>query len=266
MKKRILIFIDWFFPGYKAGGPIQSCVGLIDRLKTYFDFSVVTRNTDLWEKTPYPNVPSNQWTYLPNGVRIYYFSKSNLKIKNIKQLLIDEDFDVLYLNSVFSFYFTIIPLMICYRLEKHFSIVLAPRGMLFPESLSKKWLKKKLFIFAAKSFGLFKNVIWHAANDNEQDVILNFFGPSTEVIIASPMPSIRQRVYVLKEKKPGELKMVYLSRIHRQKNLLGGLQYLKNISDDQSVQFDIYGPVDDHTFWEDCQRLIKTLPKHVRVT
>ena len=31
----VLVFIDWFYPAYKAGGPITSCLNLIDNLKAY---------------------------------------------------------------------------------------------------------------------------------------------------------------------------------------------------------------------------------------
>ena len=48
-KKKILIFIDWFLPGYKAGGPIQSVVNLINHLGHEYDFDVVTSNKDLGE-------------------------------------------------------------------------------------------------------------------------------------------------------------------------------------------------------------------------
>ena len=32
MKQKVLIFIDWFAPGYKAGGPITSNVNIVDEM------------------------------------------------------------------------------------------------------------------------------------------------------------------------------------------------------------------------------------------
>jgi glycosyltransferase involved in cell wall biosynthesis len=40
-------------------------------------------------------------------------------------------------------------------------------------------------------------------------------------------------------------------------------EYLKKTTPDQSIQLDIYGPIDGPSFWKDCQRVMRTLPKHV---
>ncbi len=38
MKPKVLIFIDWFTPGYKAGGPTTSNVNIVNHLSDDFDF------------------------------------------------------------------------------------------------------------------------------------------------------------------------------------------------------------------------------------
>ena len=45
-KKKILVFIDWYLPGFRAGGPIRSCANLISHLSDEFDFNIVTTDTD----------------------------------------------------------------------------------------------------------------------------------------------------------------------------------------------------------------------------
>src|SRR5688500_15381491 len=99
-KKKILVFIDWFLPGYRAGGPIRSCANLIDHLKDEYEFSVVTRDTDYCETAPYDSIKSDQWNILPNGVRVYYFSPSQLSSSNINKLLAQEQYDIIYLNGI----------------------------------------------------------------------------------------------------------------------------------------------------------------------
>ena len=37
-KPRVLVFIDWYAPGYKAGGPVRSLVNLVDHLRDRIDF------------------------------------------------------------------------------------------------------------------------------------------------------------------------------------------------------------------------------------
>ena len=51
-RKKVLIAIDWYLPGYKAGGPIRSCASIINCLKNDFDFAVITSDTDFSDDTP----------------------------------------------------------------------------------------------------------------------------------------------------------------------------------------------------------------------
>ena len=43
-KIKILLFIDWFLPGTKSGGPVRSYANLISHFKDDYDFYVITRN------------------------------------------------------------------------------------------------------------------------------------------------------------------------------------------------------------------------------
>jgi len=62
-KKKLLVLVDWFWPGYKAGGPIKSCVNLCAALNKEYDIYVLTTDTDHGETAPYPDIASNQWLY-----------------------------------------------------------------------------------------------------------------------------------------------------------------------------------------------------------
>ena len=75
-KKKILVFIDWFLPGYRAGGPIRSCANMIEHLKDEFDFSVITRNSDYCEMVSYSGIISNAWNILPGGTRVFYYPQN----------------------------------------------------------------------------------------------------------------------------------------------------------------------------------------------
>ena len=74
-KPKILIFIDWYFPGYKAGGPVRSCFNMIAHLKLHYEFFVVTGNTEYTESIPYSDIKFNHWLMGPNGEKIMYLDK-----------------------------------------------------------------------------------------------------------------------------------------------------------------------------------------------
>ena len=56
-----MILVDWYSPGYKAGGPIQSCVNIVNALYKYYDIYVLTSDTDHGETQPYAGIESNKW-------------------------------------------------------------------------------------------------------------------------------------------------------------------------------------------------------------
>lgn len=260
--KKILVFIDWFLPGYKAGGPVRSCANLIDHLSNEYEFSIVTRNTDYCETLPYPNVKSDEWNTLPNGVRVYYFSARQLNMSNIRRLLVQEKYDVVYLNGIYSPYFTLIPLFYLRRMNK--PVVIAARGMLARSALAVKSSKKKLFLFFMKFAGLFRNVLFHATTEEEAKDIREQLGDKVRIKVAANLPR-RQGAGTLHErlKQQGVTRLVNIARIAPEKNLAYALEALTLVKN--NIEFDFYGPVYDKTYWEECQRSIALMPDNVKV-
>jgi len=251
-KKNILIFIDWYKPGYKAGGPIQSCANLVNHLSSFFNFSIVTRNTDFGETKPYTTVISDQWITTEKGIRIYYISKEKLNRTTLKKLL-KEQYDILYLNSLFSTYFTLMPLWYQKASEK---VIVAPRGMLGAGALAIKPFKKKLFLVLAGVLKLYSKVTWHASTLLEVNEIKNVFGKNIKVVNALNLPPLKKLIYVSREKKVNTLKLFFLSRISVKKNLIVIFQYLKNCKPELTIQFDIIGPIEDENYWNECLKEI----------
>lgn len=83
-KLRILIFIDWFAPGFKAGGPTTSNVNIVEHLKDIFDFYVITTDTDYHENQSYQDIISDKWIKM-DGFFAYYFSRKELSFKHLKK-------------------------------------------------------------------------------------------------------------------------------------------------------------------------------------
>jgi glycosyltransferase involved in cell wall biosynthesis len=262
-KPKVLIFIDWYTPGYKAGGPVQSVANLIDNLKNHFSFSVITRNTDYCETQAYTQIESNKWNVLENETRVFYFSQAQLNYQNIKQLIKDETPDVVYLNGIYSFYFTLIPLFLL-RKQNKIKTVIAARGMLSSGSLSVKGKKKKTFLLLCRWLHLFNRVCFHATNINEKQDIEKVFGQSTPIKIAANLPQkFETNTATDKTKKETSLRLVNIARISPEKNLLYALQVLTQVK--QTVTFDFYGPVYNQEYWQACQEQVKKLPKNITV-
>src|SRR5882757_4047832 len=138
-KKRILVLVDWFAPGYKAGGPIQSCVNFAFSLKELYDIYVLTTDTDHGESTPYPGIPTGQWiSNLHPDFKVMYLQRSTLTRGILKKEMVALNAEYVYLNHLFSPLFVLFPLWLKYSGVLKGEIVLSPRGALYDSALSVK--------------------------------------------------------------------------------------------------------------------------------
>jgi glycosyltransferase involved in cell wall biosynthesis len=192
---------------------------------------------------------------------------------------------VLYLNTFFSRRFSMLPVLMRWlKLCRPLSLVLAPRGEFSLGALGLKPMRKRLYIGISGWLGLYWGLIWHASSEFEAADIRRQF-PKTrqvgvaevicgahthagktwpsDVVTASDLAHISPLPKGRRAKTPGALRVVFVARCSRMKNLSGALRMLSGISGD--VSFDIYGPAEDLEYWDECQCLIAALPPNIRV-
>lgn len=263
MKKKLLILADYFFPGYKAGGPIQSLQNFCYLLKEEYSISVITRDTDLGEEQPFQGIESNTWASNAQlGCRVYYCSKEELSAKTITSLIENEDFDFLYLNSLFSQSFTFPALKMIFRGAIKQPIVLAPRGELNTGALAIKRLKKKIFLKLMEACRVPNKIIWQGSNEEEAKRIREVFGSNLDVRVATNVPSQLQNPWESLAKKTKEVRILAISRMAEIKNIDFFLRLLQKTT--AQAVFDIYGPIEDQEYWQKCKQLMEGLPKNVK--
>lgn len=263
----ILAMINRYLPGYKGGGPTRSLVNLAERLGGEFNFRIITLDRDSGDPRQYVGITVNCWQPV-NKALVYYVSPRNLSISNLKHLMLGIEYDVLYLNSFFSYAFTIKPLILRrLGLIKKTPIVLAPRGEFSQGALAIKGFKKQLFLRIAGSTGLYRDVVWQASSEHEANDINRWFSNDNNQILIAPnlfhKPSWPSGFERRQKKTEGRLKVVFLSRISQKKNLEHALEMFKKVKGE--VQFNIYGPLEDVGYWEKCQKTLKLLPENVHV-
>lgn len=258
-KKKILISIDWFLPGTRSGGPVRSYANLIAHLGEYFDFYILTRDTDYCSDEVYPNVVSDAWNRRDAHTQIYYFSRQNLNRKNIKEVVGKANCDFLYVNGIYSWYFSILPVLLFHNKIK---TIVSARGMLNPHAVGVKATKKKLFLRLANAMGLYKNVCFHATNLQEAEHIKSFIGKETEVKVAPNLPRVLMDGFVSK-KRNKVVKFANVARISKEKGTLKMLNAFQSVKNE--VVLDLYGPVYDESYWTECKTSIEQLPQNVSV-
>ncbi|CAN5601466.1 hypothetical protein BH11BAC2_BH11BAC2_22290 [soil metagenome] len=263
-KKKVLILVDWYLPGYKAGGPIQSVANIVGHLKDDFEFKIITSDTDLHATAPYPDIKPDSWNKREDGIAVYYFSAANRSFSKLKEIILNEQSDVIYLNSLFSVFFTIYPLIIRKSFLPNRKLVLSPRGMLGKGALSIKPFKKKIFLSGAKLLGLYKGIRWSVSSELEGNEVRKKFGKNALIQIALNLTAPRELHAAPRRKLSGLLRLVFISRISYKKNLEGTLKLLAQMPVDCKVEFDIYGPIEEPEYWNRCEELIKELPPHIK--
>lgn len=255
-KKTILVFIDWFTPGYRAGGPITSCSNLIEQLKDEYNFKVITRDRDYMSDDAY-DVKRDCWSHIKDGCEIYYVSPKLLSRKNLKVIIRNTEFDLMYINGMFSWYFSILPLF----LDDKESMIVSPRGMLRSSALSVKGFKKKIYLIIARILGFYKGVIFHATTPEEAiDIRSQFNKNNVRVAPNMPRPFDTNGIDE-KHKAKGSLNICFPGRIAREKNLKYALEVVSKING--NVQLNIAGELYDQQYWNECEMVMDELPDNI---
>ncbi|GAK57150.1 glycosyl transferase group 1 [Candidatus Vecturithrix granuli] len=263
---KILILNDYYLPGYKSGGPLRTLVNMVERLGEEFAFFLMARDRDAGDRSPYPEIQVDAWQYL-DRLCVFYASPRGKLFRKLRTGIFQTGPDLLYLNSMFSAHFTITPL--CLRrlfLLPRIPVILAPRGMLSPGAIELKGLKKQVFLHLAQLLRLYHGIVWQASSEYEAEDIRCIFGGGVQIVVAPDIvaPSLLKTPQPASSPKQiGELKLIFLSRIDRKKNLDAALMMLREIQG--NIQFHIYGPVKDQAYWEECQQIIKELPPNIHV-
>ncbi|GMV37984.1 MAG: hypothetical protein AMXMBFR61_24920 [Fimbriimonadales bacterium] len=256
----VLVFADWYLPGFRAGGPIRSISRLVEALGDEHRFSIFTRDRDLGDDQPYSQVSYDQW--LDQGrFRIYYASPRNQGVRSILSRIREVRPDVIYLNSFFSRFTIRVLVLRRFGMLGGIPVVLAPRGEFSVGALGLKARKKLPFLRTAKALRLYDGLLWHMSTDEEAQMVQAKMGPVWHVV-ASDLPEmgcgVPERLPSRGEKRAGHANFVYLSRIHPMKNLLYAVDRLASIGGEYHLA--IYGPVADAEYMTRCMNALAELP------
>ena len=251
--KKILVFIDWYVPAYKAGGPITSVKNIIDHLSPQFDFYIVSSNLDIDNKKVVNDSALNKWNSRKNYQIIYLNSKSQ-NIVSYNKIIDYLQPEIIYLNSFFSYKFSILPILVSRKINK---IILAPRGMLGEGALKIKRFKKVCFLKFMKFIGFYSSIYWHASTHNESTEIQNFFGSRSKISIAQNLSTNNEKLkFKVGKLEEGFLTILYLSRISKKKNLIFLIKSIIHSENKNKIKLKIIGFCEDEFYFKSCIDLI----------
>lgn len=256
---KVLIIAGGFYPAKKYGGPVVSIDNMCSLFKDDMELFVIAKNHDLGEHKILQGI-SDGWN-LRGNCKVYYLDKDEYNTEAFYKIYKYVLPDFIYINSLFSAKLTLPFLKLCKKEKCH--ALLAPRGQLCTGAFKKKY-KKIPYIVYLKLFGLLKEVYFQSTSDEESRAISKYLSVNKgKIFLLSNIPSIPMQGFSMNKKKCSSGNFVFLARIHPKKNLIGAISYLSNIKG--NVNFDIYGPVEDKKYWNECKSRIKELNSNVRV-
>lgn len=258
-QRRILIFVDAYLPGWRAGGPTRSIANLVETLGDTHDLYVFTRDHDHGDSHPYPGVTPDRWLRVGKS-HVFYASKSSITMRAIGSVVEDLSPDLVYLNSVLSR--LTIRYLTARRLHRvEAPVLLAPRGEFSDGALGIKPGRKRTYLSTARATGLFDAVHWQASSPHEAadirrslkpDVILHTVGNPAAKPLPDPLPAPPKSV--------GSVSFVSVARLSRMKNLPFLVDRIQRSDGDVSLR--LIGRRDDG-YWPDVESTLKTLSPNI---
>jgi glycosyltransferase involved in cell wall biosynthesis len=265
-RRRILICVPYYLPGFKSGGPIRAIANAVAHLSPQFDFFVVTRDRDAGDTERYPGIQPDTWHHVGPAQVLYC---SSINSSTLRRAFYDVRPDVISLNS-FQDNFTRI--MVRLRRAGAFGrtpIILAPRGEFSSGAMQIKPIKKWLYRRITRFLGLYEHLHWQVSATREKEQLLQaapakVLQPDVIHVVCELTEAISTSAPHI-TKSPGTLKLAFLSRISQMKNLHFLLAIIAEVRGD--VTLDIYGPVaaKDEAYWQTSRSILSQLPVNISV-
>ncbi len=266
MKKKILLIIQCYLPGYKFGGPVQTVVNMVNALGDRYEFYIVASDRDYGDEQPYPGVHYQEWVKVGKGF-VRYLSPAERTLHSYRELIRETKFDLFYCQSFFDPRFTIIPLVALFLSnKKNTPVLLAPRGEMASGALAHRALKKKLYLAMFRTVLVhFLNYSFHCSSEDEKKDLTNHLGKRVRLFTALDLNTqehVEEDHLVVRENET--LKLVLLARIDIQKNIDYAIRIAGRIK--TPVVFDIFGTYHDEQYVQECLSLAKRMPPGIRVS
>lgn len=248
-RKTVFVVVDYYLPGYRAGGPTRSVANLIAALGDEADFYVVTRDRDFGDTKAYPGIPTGRWV-AADGARVMYLSPSAWRGGAVARVMRDTRHDVLYLNSYFA-RSTVSALARSRFTRSSGALVVAPRGQFSLGALQMKAPRKRIYLEVANVAGFHSRVRWHATTASEAEAIGRLTRPIRPVIVAPNLAFCAVGgVPDRRPKEPGRLRIATVARLSPMKNIPLAISLLQDLRG--AVEYDIYGPHEDARVVAQC--------------
>jgi glycosyltransferase involved in cell wall biosynthesis len=247
----ILVLLGCFRPGLQASGPNITWVRVATSLSDRYHFRFVTQAD--------PGEPTGRWHVLAGCERIA-LRRGKFFVEGVVHLLRETPHDLLVSNGFFDPALTLPALLLKRMGLLQSSLLIAPRGEFAPPALKLKSARKRSYLRMVGMLGLLDRVFLQATDEQEAaNIRAALFG--ARIVIGPNLRPLDLLPPFVAGPAGGPLRIAFLARIDNMKNLDWAVRMLG--AADVPVVLDIYGPVTNQAYWEECQSAIAHLPNNV---
>lgn len=257
--KKILVIAAGFPPAKTYGGPAVSVENFCNLMKEHFELYVITSNHELHSDTVLEGIHEGWNNH--QSCKVLYLKESLFLYKKFKKTVKEIEPDYIYINSFFSAHF-VLPTL-CIAKTCKIPVILAPRGQFANGALKIKNMKKSAYRTVFRFIKGNYPITYQATSKEEYvQIEKKVVKKNDSIIMVANVPTVIDGQSFRQRKNTGMLRAVYIARIHPIKNLKFALNCLKECK--ERIVFNVYGPIEDKDYWEECQTVVKELPDNVQ--
>lgn len=261
-RKRLLIFNGYYTPAKKYGGPLTSCKNVVKTCSDEFDIYIVARNHDVGSAQVFPNLHEG-WKLI-DGAMVKYIADGELNFDKAELRKMFEEIkpDLIWFAGILVPHIKLKTIEL--GKEMRIPVLLSPRGEVSHDRICIKGWKKKPYLFLTKMFGYYSDTYYHATSDDEVVGLKKYVGATDGRIFLVPNIGVPLEPARTDYKKvQGELRVVFIARIHMVKNIKLAVEAVSKMK--SNVRFDVYGPLEQPEYWNECMEIAKSAPSNVMV-
>lgn len=250
---KILIFPGGYIPGTKYGGILTSKENFVEVFGDEHDMFIVAPNHDYKENIPYAGIKSG-WNKVGKA-KVLYISDDESNILKYEKIINEIKPNLIYLSGTITSYFRLNRFLIRIARKRKIPVLISSDGDICTNALRISMFKKMCAILLVRMMRAYDNVYFQATSKEETINLMKYLGiQERKIFEVTNVPGCKKSKSNL-IKQVGTLQVIFISRICRKKNLIDAIKSVSHFK--CGICLDIYGPIEDKDYWNECQYLIK---------